>query len=106
MIEVKNITAKPYKKFVWLGSMPLTKVGKKGLLELKLHSNSSSIKIKLEKEKATWLIQTLNKLSVYNNTVMTYAEIKNDFEKQFEDFELFWFSNSIEQIRKFGIIEI
>ena len=35
---------------------------------------------------------------------MTLQQLKNQFEENFEDFELFWFSKPIQQLKENGII--
>ena len=37
---------------------------------------------------------------------MTFGQIKEDFEQRFEDFELFWFSKSIEIIKENGLLSL
>ncbi len=42
--------------------------------------------------------------SVHNVSTITIGQIKSDFETQFEDFELFWFSKPILKLKAFGLI--
>jgi ABC-type phosphate/phosphonate transport system substrate-binding protein len=46
----------------------------------------------------------LEKLSVYSANNSTIAELKADFELKFDDFELFWYSKPINQLREAGLI--
>jgi hypothetical protein len=37
---------------------------------------------------------------------MTFGQVKESFEQQFEDFELFWFSKPIEVLKKNGLLSL
>ena len=42
--------------------------------------------------------------SIENPKKVTLQQLKNDFEEHFEDFELFWFSKPLKQLKENGII--
>jgi hypothetical protein len=44
----------------------------------------------------------LAKIAVVNTKVLTFQEIKADFESNLEDFELFWHSKPINTLRIWG----
>ena len=46
----------------------------------------------------------LEKLSAFNNKIVTFQEVKTDFEIYFEDFELFWYTKPMNTLRKFGLL--
>jgi hypothetical protein len=57
----------------------------------------------LEQEHAEWLIK------VWKNTYrqikkITLQQLKKNFEEKFEDFELFWFSKPMQQLKENGVI--
>jgi hypothetical protein len=58
----------------------------------------------LNREEGDWLIETLKKVSVSNTKLNTLQEIKSDFESQFENFELFWFSKPIATLKDYGLL--
>ena len=100
-------------KIVWLGGKPIAESftkSKKGntweMTKLTFHDKTEIFEISLEKEKAEWLISILESTSVYNATIQTFGQLKNSFEKQFEDFELFWYSKPIATLRQFGLLVI
>ena len=60
--------------------------------------------VALEKEKANWLVQMLEKVSIENDQKLTFNHLKSDFETHFEDFELFWYSKPVNTLREFGLL--
>ena len=106
-----TLSTKPTAKIVWLGHLPLveerTKT-KKGftneLLELTFHDKTDSLQITLNKPEGEWLLTTLEQLKPVNGKAQSFSVLKKDFETQFEDFELFWFSKSLRKLREFGLL--
>jgi len=106
LFEEKSIELKPNQKLVWLHAMPKMKPTKKGFVEIIAHSNTESLNLKLEMKKGEWLVEILNSISIYKEKVLTLQEIQADFEKSFEDFEIFWFSKVVKRMREFGVVEM
>jgi len=106
-----NFSIKPTAKIIWLGYTPKvsfqTKT-KKGqsmeLLHMIFHKNTDSLQISVEKNQGLWLLNTLDSLLPKNNNQKTIAELKADFEKQFENFELFWFSKPLQTLKDSGLL--
>ena len=106
-----NFSIKPTAKIIWLGHTPKvsyqTKT-KKGqsmeLLHMIFHKNTDSLQISVEKYQGLWLLKTLDSLLPKNNNQKTIAELKADFEKQFENFELFWFSKPLQTLKDSGLL--
>ena len=109
--EPQDFQIKPTAKIVWLGGMPsvetFTKT-KKGnswdMMTLTFHDKKESFSIQTNKEEGEWLVKILQQTSVFNSKLLTLQEIKKDFETQFEDFELFWFSKPMTTLRTFGLL--
>ncbi|WP_144282688.1 B12-binding domain-containing radical SAM protein [Chryseobacterium echinoideorum] len=68
------------------------------------HLKTNIVTIDIEQEKASWLIKTMENNSLDNNHRITLNQIKTQFEEKFENFELFWFSKPIQQLKENGII--
>jgi Radical SAM superfamily len=107
------LSTKPSAKIIWLGGKPKTEIFskyKKGnsreMMKLSFHSNTHSIEITVEKEKGEWLSEKLNILSVVNEKSLTFAQLKTDFESQFDDFELFWYSKPMVTLHDFGLLTL
>tara|TARA_R110002049_G_scaffold292893_1_gene477626 strand:+ start:3886 stop:5955 length:2070 start_codon:yes stop_codon:yes gene_type:complete len=106
-----NFSIKPTAKIIWLGTKPLvtehskTKRGNTFYsLKLTFHNTTSVLDITLDKDKGTWFLNRLDSFSVTSTTLPSFSELKKDFETHFEDFELFWFSKPINQLRDNGLL--
>ena len=98
-------------KIVWIGGKPTSETftkSKKGnsweMTKLTFHDKTETYDISIEKDKADWLVITLEKISVYGESKSTFTQLKSDFEIHFEDFELFWYSKPIVTLRGFGLL--
>jgi hypothetical protein len=98
-------------KIVWTGGVPLVETftkSKKGnsweMMNLTFHLKTHSFEIALEADKGNWLVEKLSNISVTNEKVMTFQQLKTDFELSFEDFELFWYSKSINNLKTNGLL--
>ena len=109
----ESLFIKPSAKIVWLGGKPLvsytskTKRGKtREIIQLAFHSKNDLFETSLEKEKGNWLLDNLEKLHVQKGNSFTFIDLKDDFEKHFNDFELFWYSKPIKSLKKQGLITL
>ena len=111
LTEETDLSIKPNSKVVWIGGEPqvanFVKTKKGNSLEmstLTFHDKKETYSVQLNREEGDWLIETLKKVSVSNTKLNTLQEIKSDFESQFENFELFWFSKPIVTLRDYGLL--
>jgi hypothetical protein len=98
-------------KVIWIGGKPILETftkSKKGssweMTKLTFHNKTETFDISLEKDKAKWLVATLEKISVYSDSKLTFAQLKSDFEASFEDFELFWYSKPIQNLYNYNLL--
>jgi hypothetical protein len=110
VFETADFTLKPISKIIWIGNLPIVDYfikSKKGatweMAKLTFHFKTDMIEISLDKNQANWLLKTLKSVS---NQPVLLKDIKIDFEYQFEDFELFWFSKPISLLRNSGLLVI
>ena len=113
LTEETDFSIKPNSKVVWIGGEPQatnfikTKKGNSWeMTELKFYDKKETVSIKMNREECDWLIETLKKISVSNTKLYSLQEIKADFESQFENFELFWFSKPVETLRKHNLFNV
>ncbi len=103
-----NFSIKPTAKIVWLGNIPLvSEYSKKTkqLLKLTFHSTNNSFNVVIDKDKGNWFVDHLEStLSPRNDKLQSFSQLKTDFETQFENFELFWFSKPINVLRENGLL--
>lgn len=71
---------------------------------LTFHLKTNIVKVELEQEKAEWLMNILEENAIENSKKPTVQQLKNNFEENFEDFELFWFSKPMQQLKENGVI--
>ncbi|MBB2151626.1 B12-binding domain-containing radical SAM protein [Pedobacter gandavensis] len=109
--DESKLNTKPTAKVVWLGGKPdqeiFTKYKKNKPLEtmvLTFHDKKESFSIQTNKNEGEWLTSILKKIAVSNTQVYTFQEIKADYEKTMEHFELFWYSEPIYNLRDFGLL--
>ena len=96
---------------MWLGTTPttteITKT-KRGasweLLQCTFHDKTETFTISLSKNEGAWLIAILPKLSPLQDKTCSFSALKTDFDAQFEDFELFWFSKPMQQLKEKGLL--
>ena len=62
------------------------------------------MKVEIDKERADWLMNLFDGHLMKNAQIVTLQQIKNNYEENFEDFELFWFSKPVQQLKDNGVI--
>ena len=71
---------------------------------LTFHEKTNVFSINLEKEKAVWLLETIDEISIHSNKNLTFNQLKAKYELDFDDFELFWYSNPMQTLKENGVI--
>ena len=109
----ENFTTKLNAKVIWLGGMPQVEFftkSKKGtsweMMKLTFHNKTQTFNISLNSEEGKWLVAILEQVSIHSENKFTFAQIKADFEKQFDDFELFWYSKPVKSILEIGLLRL
>jgi hypothetical protein len=92
----KNVIAenrlKTKKKYIY----PYTKIT--------VHLKTNVVSIELEQKQAEWLMKMFKDHSAENQKKSTLQQLKLNFEETLEDFELFWFSKPMQQLKENGVI--
>ncbi|MES2799012.1 MAG: B12-binding domain-containing radical SAM protein [Bacteroidota bacterium] len=103
--------SKPNIKPLWLGSMPVSSIftkSKRGetweMMQLIIHDKRDCLEINLDKLRGEWLLEKLATISIFSTVNPTISELKADFESNDEDFELFWYSKPLNQLREAGLL--
>ena len=111
LLEEENFSFKPNSKVVFLEKNVIAEdfiKTKKGnsweLSQLTFHLKTNILKVELAKEQAHWLLRILNENAIENGKKLSLLQLKTDFENSFEDFELFWFSKPMQQLKENGVI--
>ena len=110
--EDDGFATKPTAKTVWIGGKPsvsyFTK-SKKGrsfeMASLTFHDKKESFTVQVSQEQGEWLSAFLNKTSVSEKTITTFAQAKQNYEDAgLEDFELLWYSKPVNTLREYGLL--
>jgi radical SAM superfamily enzyme YgiQ (UPF0313 family) len=92
----KNVIAenrvKTKKKYLY----PYTKIT--------VHLKTNIVNLELQQDYAEWLMKMFEENSTDQSKKITLQQLKENFEENFEDFELFWFSKPIQQLKENGVI--
>lgn len=111
LLSEDNFTFKPNAKVVFMNEIGVVEnyiKTKKGnsyqLSQLTFHLKTNIVKVDLDREKADWLIKIFKENSLENRRKITLQQLKTDFEMNIPDFEIFWFSKPIQQLKDNGVI--
>ena len=112
LLQIPYVPIHPADKIIYLGGkatvneISKVKHGKSiDLLSLKFENKESAIEVVLQKEKGYWLLEMLDKLTLSKeNKIFSYGKVKEEYEKLFDDFELFWHSKAIDKLRANGLL--
>lgn len=108
----QSFTTKPNARILWLGGLPQVEIStksKKGtqwkMMKLTFHKKTQSIDITVSEREGAWLLSVLEKLTI-GNEKWSFSDVKADFEKQDENFELFWYSKPMQMVKNVGLITL
>lgn len=68
------------------------------------HLKTNIVSVELEQERAQWLLHTFKENAIENQKKPMLQQLKDNFEEKLEDFELFWFSRPMQQLKENGVI--
>lgn len=72
--------------------------------QITVHLKTNIVTVDLDEGHAEWLMKMFNEYSVENIKKPTLQQLKAHFEENFENFELFWFSKPMQQLKENGVI--
>ena len=111
LLEEENFVFKGNSKLIFLDKnanvenfVKKTRAGAFQYTRLNFHLKSNIVKIELETDQARWLMKIFAENSTANSKKITLQQLKTEFEETFEDFEIFWFSKPIQQLKENGVI--
>lgn len=111
LLDDEDFTFKPNAKIVFLTQNVIAenrvKIKKKHeypYTKITAHLKTNIVSIELDQDHAEWLLSTLKAGFIENAGKITLQQLKNNFEENFDNFELFWFSKPIQQLKENGVI--
>jgi len=107
----EEIDFKVNAKLIWIGNIPsshvFTKV-KKGksteFLSIGLSSSNDATHIVIERKKGEWILGMLSSVELTASPRRKLEELRNEYETRFGNFENFWFSDTFQELRNFGLL--
>lgn len=110
--EETSYSIKPNARLIWLGSVPSAEriiKHKKGReirqLKLTVHTNDSIETILLPETTGNWLMKQFETIMPEADKSFLLSKLKEQFEKETgEDFEPFWFSKPMMELREVGLL--
>lgn len=98
------IETKSSSKIIWIGHIPDIQYVDDKKQKLIFYTKSNTDEIIVSNEVAHWIINALQLLKINQNGVLTFAELKKDYEKHLDDFTLFWFGKEMSLLKELGLI--
>lgn len=101
-------------KIVWLGTYPYKEYftkKKKGqareMVDLIFYTKNDTLTISLDQEEGDWFASFIEEVKGSTTQTKTYQEMKTSFETTCStDFELFWFSKPVQQLREMALLVV
>lgn len=107
------LNSKPSARIVWLGHAPLVSEFSKNrsgevvaFLRLEFHTATDCVELVFEKELGEWLVAVLEGLVPAEGGGRTFGQFRADFEEVFEDFEGFWYSKVMDEVKGLGLLVV
>lgn len=107
----EDIGFKPNKKMVWLGNDPVVKSKlkkKKGndieFFQLCFYNKTHNFEVMLEADKAHWLLKQLELMQPTADSNCACGDFMKSYEDTFDEFLLFWYSESMDTLRENGLL--
>ncbi len=105
---------KPSSKIVWLGNQPISRnytKNKKGkqqaMISLQFYTKKENVEINIKENVGEWILEILELITIQSKKTITFEAFKNNYnEKNLGDFEIFWKSFTVAQLRDQGLLII
>jgi hypothetical protein len=95
---------KPHAKIIWVGHLPTVK-SQGNYLVLTFYEKLETFSIKLDSPKGQWLVNLLPTI-MPKAAPRSLSDIKQSYDVQFSDFDVFWDSGPINEMREQGLLTL
>lgn len=95
-------------KVIWMGSIPNEndiEVSEESSI-ITLHEVDQTVHIEMPNHHAQWLTSWLPLMSIHTKKLVTYKDLEDSYVSEFDKFDEFWHSESIEVLRQGGLIVV
>ena len=77
------------------------------MCELTFYMKHHTKELKIKANLAIWIVELLNKCTVHQVNQPTFNQIKESFKQNnLGDFDVFWQSFTLQQLKQFGLLNI
>ena len=90
-------------KLVWIGTTPAVENGE-DFIAITLHSKKATETLELDTALGEWLVSWLSAMHYSAEKVTTFKQLKDSFEKDYDDIEALWFSEEMDVVRDMGLL--
>lgn len=112
LLEANFYLPKPSNKLIWLNGIPIAfpfSKTKKGttwqMLKLVFHDKRQIHEISFDIEEGKWIMSVLEKITISKPKNLTFQEFISDFEENgLENFEIFWHSKPMNELKEIGLL--
>ena len=73
---------------------------------LTFHTPEGADQVVLDQERGDWVLALIKQSSVYAEKPLTFAEVKESYEKLFGDIAPFWYSKPVYSLRDSGLLVV
>jgi hypothetical protein len=108
-LEEEFSMPKPSANIYWIGALPTFenfKKGKEKWVKITIHELSQTYELMLDELLGQWLEHILPQLTIFAQNKVTFKELRESFEEHFEDFEDFWNSKIVLNLRDNSLLVI
>lgn len=102
--EDQNRLTSASAKVIWIGETPTLTENDSDEAIINCFQNTGGMQIELSKDKAAWVMDMLEKARPAAKPTLTVAAIKESYENQFDDFDLFWYDIPMDNLREAGLL--
>ena len=88
---------------VWIGTTPAVENGE-DFVAITLHSKKATETLELDTALGEWLVSWLSAMHYSAEKVTTFKQLKDSFEKDYDDIEALWFSEEMDVVRDMGML--
>lgn len=91
-------------RIVWLGGEAEHTELQAGTLEISLFDRRDTDTVTLDQARGSWLLSILDRCGDRSAKLMTLAELRAGYETSFDDFDDFWYTETMETVRAYGLL--
>lgn len=93
-------------RIVWVGGEPEHHESDNEGLEISLFDRRDTDSILLNEVQGKWLLTLLERTSDRTAKLLTLGELRADYESSLPDFEEFWYSETMDVVRAYGLLVV